>query len=120
MASLPINTFIKFDYLTESLFTGLENSILELIDEHTRKDMGLTFIPDVVKALLDYDAGYTFTLDQILTAFIKLSQGTEKFPRSIEIRPESGMNRLSDEELTMCPKIMWNGYPTPYSWARIV
>lgn len=113
MSTLPTTSFIKSRYLIEH-YSALENSILELIDTHIKADMELTFIPDVVADLLNPELGWDFTLEQIHECLWTLVK-----KGIIELRPESGMNRLSKEELQRCPKQTWGGNLVYYSWTRL-
>ena len=71
----------------------------------TRADLGLCFVPDLVVALLQQA-----TLPQVHAAL----QEAVRIHR-IELRPESGVNRLSSVEMDLCP---WGLQGTRLSWAR--
>ncbi|OQA38220.1 MAG: hypothetical protein BWY56_00276 [Acidobacteria bacterium ADurb.Bin340] len=84
----------------------LEDRVVEACRRMTRPDMGLCFIPDLVRALLD----------QAPLAAIYGALRKALHQERIELRPESGLNRLTSEELQLCPE---GPMGTRYSWARL-
>jgi hypothetical protein len=70
-----------------------------------KTDMGLCFVPDLVLACLPEHS--------LLRIHEALSLAVRE--RRIELRPESGMNRLSPLELALCPEGLQG---TRLSWAR--
>ncbi len=84
-----------------------ENRVLELVHQHTRPAMGLAFVCDVVRALLP-----TSSLGTIHDALLAAARA-----RRLELRPESGVGRLSDLEAWLCPP---GPAETRLSWARVL
>lgn len=84
-----------------------ENRVIELVRQHTRPGMGLAFVCDVVRALLP-----SASLGAIHDALLAAARA-----RRIELRPESGVGRLSDLEAWLCPP---GPAETRLSWARVL
>lgn len=70
-----------------------------------RPGLGLAFLPDAVRALEPRDLSF------IHATLLSLAAAGE-----IELQPESGLNRLSGEELACCPP---GPQGTRLSWARL-
>ncbi len=84
-----------------------ESRVVELVRQHTRSTMGLAFVCDVVRALLP-----TASLGAIHDALLAAARS-----RHLELRPESGVGRLSDLEAWLCPP---GPAETRLSWARLL
>lgn len=83
--------------------------LYRIVMELTSDVTGLAFIPDVVTKGVETGIGTIFEVKNIL---IRLAHAER-----LELRPESGLGRLSNAERAKCP-IMSDG--TPLSWARIL
>lgn len=84
-----------------------EPRLLDLIKKHTQPTMGLAFVCDVVRALLP-----TVPLGAIHESLLAAARA-----RRIELRPESGVGRLSELESWLCPP---GPLDTRLSWVRLL
>ena len=84
----------------------------ELVAELTQADRrsGLVFVPDVVTAAVEVGLA---SADEVPTMLVSLARGGR-----LELRPESGLGRLSAAERGLCP-VAPDGR-TPLSWARVL
>lgn len=81
------------------------NAVLLAVDEARDPSTGLSFIPKVV-----YNLGSIVSLDDARRALLEAAaRGL------LELRPEGGIQRLSEEELAVCPP---GPQGTRLSWAR--
>lgn len=87
------------------LLPGLVDNLVSAAHRFLKPDLGLCFVPDLVLALLPEQS-----LSRIHAALLQAVR-----ERRIELRPESGMNRLSPLELALCPEGL---QATRLSWAR--
>ena len=85
--------------------SGITQALLATeIQRLTRPTLGLCFVPDLVMALLQHGS-----LPQVHAALLEANG------RTLELRPESGLNRLSALELALCPQGLQE---TRLSWTR--
>lgn len=82
------------------------NRMAQLVQQLVKRELGLAFVPDVMRKWGKPDA------QKVLLAAAK--QGL------VELRPESGLGRLTDKELSLCPRMdpKVDRDRTPLSWAR--
>lgn len=73
---------------------------------HVRPAVGLSFVPDAVKALASHG------VEKVHAALLDAARAGE-----IELRPESGLNRISSDDLALAPP---GPHGTRLTWARIV
>ena len=85
--------------------SALVNRLLSAVDATRDVSTGLSFVPAIVARLRQ-------ELDAQSVAAILLAAAGDGL---LELRPEGGINRLSDEELSMCPP---GPQGTRLSWAR--
>jgi hypothetical protein len=77
---------------------------LDALKRSTRADLGLAFVPDVVRALAP-----AHSVHAIHAALLALARAGR-----VELRPESGLGRLGAEDRALCPVTS----DLPLSWAR--
>ncbi|HEY6912657.1 MAG TPA: hypothetical protein VI356_24960 [Myxococcales bacterium] len=105
---------LLLDDVREQLFdlVGPQQQALDadlLVSEltrHVRPAVGLSFVPDAVRALAAHG------IAAVQTALIDAARAGR-----IELQPESGLNRLSQAELELCPP---GPQGTRLSWARLL
>ena len=83
----------------------IDDDVVNSINSNTNDSVGLTFIPDVVRELSS-----KYTLEQIHASLMRAMRSER-----IELRHESGINRLTKEELDVLPP---GPMGTVYSWTR--
>jgi hypothetical protein len=84
----------------------LETRVLATLRKAARPGLGLAFVPDVVREL---SAAGT---PAVHAALLELARG-----RQVELQPESGVGRLTAEELSLCPE---GPQRSRLSWARVL
>ncbi len=82
----------------------LDTAVAEL-GRHVRVSVGLSFVPDTVRALSAHRPS------EVHAAILEAARGGR-----IELQPDSGLDRLSPEELDLCPP---GPRGTRLSWARL-
>jgi hypothetical protein len=80
--------------------------VVSELTRHIRPAVGLSFVPDAVRALAAHGVA------AVQTALIDAARAGR-----IELQPESGLNRLSQAELDLCPP---GPQGTRLSWARLL
>lgn len=80
--------------------------VVSELTRHVRPTVGLSYIPDAVRALAAHGVA------AVHSALIDAAKAGR-----IELQPESGLNRLSQAELELCPP---GPQGTRLSWARVV
>jgi hypothetical protein len=70
-----------------------------------RPELGLCYVPDVVRGLLP-----AHSLEEVHAALLEAARSGR-----IELRPEAGLSRLSHDDLGLCPE---GAHGTRLSWAR--
>ena len=80
--------------------------VLSELTRHVRPSVGLSYVPDTVRALASYG------VPAVHSALIEAARVGR-----IELQPESGLNRLSAGELELCPP---GPQGTRLSWARVM
>jgi hypothetical protein len=80
--------------------------LLSELARHVRPSVGLSFVPDTVRAL---ESRGVATVHAALLEVARTGR--------IELQPESGLNRLSAAELALCPP---GPQGTRLSWARLI
>jgi len=84
----------------------LETRVLAALRQAARPGLGLAFVPDVVREL---SAAGT---PAVHGALLELARA-----RRVELQPESGVGRLTAEELSLCPE---GPQKSRLSWARVL
>ncbi len=83
-----------------------QSRVLAAVRKQVRDDMGMAFVPDVARSLLPEP------LERIQEALLAAARA-----RKVELRPESGVGRLTEAELRLCPR----GHDgLVLSWARLL
>jgi hypothetical protein len=83
----------------------LQELVVTEVRRLLRPQLGLTYVPDVVQALRSQHS-----VEAIQAALLDAARA-----RRIELRPESGMGRLSAEDAALCPP---GAHGTRLSWTR--
>ena len=85
---------------------SLAEAVLTELGRHVRGSVGLSFVPDAVRALSSHGvpAVHAVLLDAARSG-------------AIELQPDSGLDRLSAEEVELCPP---GPQGTRLSWARLL
>jgi hypothetical protein len=86
---------------------NLEEVVLRELERNVRGSVGLAFVPDAMRPLVNHHS-----VRSLHGALIQAARD-----RRIELQPESGVNRLSREELELCPP---GPEGTRLSWARLL
>jgi hypothetical protein len=79
--------------------------LIQAVHRALRPELGLAYVPDLVRLLVP---GHS--VQEIHTALLQAAKGG-----GLELRPESGLHRLSGEDLALCPQ---GPLGTRLSWAR--
>lgn len=85
----------------------LIDSVLQELNRAVRGSVGLAFVPDAVRALAS-----RHSVETVQDALLQAARTGR-----IELQPESGVGRLTAEELALCPP---GPEGTRLSWARIL
>jgi hypothetical protein len=81
----------KFEGMLKNAGNLTYRNLLDIIANFADLNFGLVFVPDIVDKLSDYN------ISVIHSALLFLAENGH-----IELRPESGLNRLSQEERDKC------------------
>lgn len=85
---------------------ALVDQVLAELPRHVRASVGLVFVPSAVRALEAHG------VEAVQAALLAAHRAGR-----IELQPEGGLNRLSREELALCPP---GPQGTRLSWARLL
>ena len=85
---------------------SLEDLVVARLSKHVQPSVGLSYVPDTVRALSKHG------ISAVQAAILDAARAGR-----IELRPEGGLNRLSREDLALCPSGLQD---TKLSWARIL
>ena len=107
-----ISIFTKYAYdENDFILPSTQKKYLQIIKKLEQKNIELTFIPDVVSHFEQIGIPQNETKEKLL----QLSR-----QNVIELRPESGLNRLTKEEIQKCILIDLSQDKYYLSWIRIV
>ena len=84
---------------------SLVDAAVAELGRHVRESVGLSFVPDTVRALSAHRPS------EVQAAILEAARSGR-----IELQPDSGLDRLSQEELQLCPP---GPRGTRLSWARL-
>ena len=84
---------------------SLVDATISELGKHVRSSVGLSYVPDAVRALSAYG------LPEVHAALLEAARSGR-----IELQPDSGLDRLTQEEMELCPP---GPHGTRLSWARL-
>ena len=113
--------FIRIIESSDYKLTPLEVDLEDAIYSCRESEINMSFVPSVIKYMFLNPEGRLAGNYNLLDK-IKIHQGMFNLARAgiIELRPESGMNRLSQDELNLCPESNFISGKVYLSWIRSI